>query len=194
MTATPSFGALVHGIRAGDQAAMADLYRILKGHVRAHIWRQLGPEDVDDRVHDLFLLLVDSIQKGALRDPERLMGYVWTIVRREEAAGIRARIADRQRSTVVDWLEMPDRRAGPRRQLLARERSRFLRRILAGIGRRDREILIRFYLEEQSQERIRREMGLSAAQFRLNKSRAKARLAKLARAHRGKRGTLRSRG
>jgi DNA-directed RNA polymerase specialized sigma24 family protein len=41
---------------------------------------------------------------------------------------------------------------------------------------KDREILMRFYLEEQSPERIQREMGLSKRQFDLLKTRAKARL------------------
>jgi DNA-directed RNA polymerase specialized sigma24 family protein len=48
-----------------------------------------------------------------------------------------------------------------------------------GISRRDREILRRFYVEEQSQETICEEMGLSYNQFRLLKSRAKARFGEL---------------
>jgi RNA polymerase sigma-70 factor, ECF subfamily len=52
-------------------------------------------------------------------------------------------------------------------------------RILRSIGKRDREVLIRFYLEEQTPERICREMGLTETQFRLIKSRAKARFGEL---------------
>jgi RNA polymerase sigma factor (sigma-70 family) len=193
MTAPDNFPALVSGIRAGEPDAMVDLYRILKGHVRLHLCRQLGVEDLEDRVHDLFLTLVDAIQRGAIRQPERLMGYVWTVVRRAEASGVRAML-DGRRAAIAEWNWVPDWRPNPQAQTLDRERSRLLRRILAGIGRRDREILVRFYLEEQTQAQIRREMGLSPAQFRLNKSRAKARLVKLARAHQRSRGTLRSRG
>jgi hypothetical protein len=40
----------------------------------------------------------------------------------------------------------------------------------------DRELLTRFYLEEQSQERVCEQMNLTATQFRLLKNRAKARL------------------
>ena len=50
--------------------------------------RQVGPQDLDDKVHDLFLTIIQSIQRGDLREPERLMGYVRTIVRRQVAAHI----------------------------------------------------------------------------------------------------------
>ena len=48
-----------------------------------------------------------------------------------------------------------------------------------GVSRRDREILHRFYVQEQSQEQICQEMSLSYNQFRLLKSRAKARFGEL---------------
>ena len=51
--------------------------------------------------------------------------------------------------------------------------------VLKGISRRDREILTRFYLQEQTQEQICSEMKLSETQFRLLKSRAKARFGEL---------------
>ena len=50
---------------------------------------------------------------------------------------------------------------------------------LRDISNRDREILVRFYLREQPQTQICQEMGLSETQFRLLKSRAKARLGEI---------------
>lgn len=52
---------------------------------------------------------------------------------------------------------------------------------LNGLAVRDREILMRFYLDEQSQDQICAEMGLTETQFRLLKSRAKARFGELGR-------------
>jgi DNA-directed RNA polymerase specialized sigma subunit len=53
--------------------------------------------------------------------------------------------------------------------------------VLRSVSRRDREILDRFYVQEQTQEQICEEMGLSYNQFRLLKSRAKARFGELGR-------------
>ena len=53
--------------------------------------------------------------------------------------------------------------------------------VLEGLSPRDREILERFYVREQAQDRICAEMGLTETQFRLLNSRAKARFGQLAR-------------
>ena len=52
-------------------------------------------------------------------------------------------------------------------------------KVLRSVSTRDREILTRFYLMEQTQAEICEEMGLSETQFRLLKSRAKARFGEL---------------
>jgi len=41
---------------------------------------------------------------------------------------------------------------------------------------KEREVLVRFYLDEQDGDTIQREMGLSATQYRLLKSRSKQKL------------------
>jgi len=60
-------------------------------------------------------------------------------------------------------------------------RYRALEREPVLVAYRDREILTRFYLQEQTQEEICAEMNLSDTQFRLLKSRAKARFGELGR-------------
>ena len=49
------------------------------------------------------------------------------------------------------------------------------------LSERDRDILIRFYLKEQPQEQICKEMALTETQFRLLKSRAKAKFGEIGR-------------
>ena len=78
----PSWSRLVDRIQAGDPAGMEQLYAVFVKGVRFFLWRQLGPQDLDDKVHDVFLIITQSIRRGELRDPERLMGYVRTVVRR----------------------------------------------------------------------------------------------------------------
>jgi len=84
----PSWPELVERLRNGDSSALEELYRIFAKGVRFFIYRQLGPQDLDDRVHDIFLTVTESILNGELREPERLMGYVRTVVRRTVAAHI----------------------------------------------------------------------------------------------------------
>jgi RNA polymerase sigma-70 factor (ECF subfamily) len=53
--------------------------------------------------------------------------------------------------------------------------------IIRAMPPRDREVLVRFYIDEQEPARICEELGMSEGQFRNIKSRAKTRLGKLAR-------------
>jgi RNA polymerase sigma factor (sigma-70 family) len=177
----PDWTSLVNGVRFGDSAAMAELYGIFAKGIRYFLLRNLGPEDLDDKVHDCFVIVTQAIQNGELREPDRLMGYVRTVVKRQIAASID--IAVQQRRTRADFEDslftVSDWRENPERSLMALQRSEIARKVLNGVSRRDREILNRFYVLEQSQERICSEMGLSYNQFRLLKSRAKARFGEL---------------
>jgi RNA polymerase sigma-70 factor, ECF subfamily len=106
---------------------------------------------------------------------------VRTVVKRQIAASID--IAVQRRRTRADFEESmfsaSDWRDNPERSVIARQRAEIARKVLDGVSRRDREILNRFYVLEQSQERICADMGLSYNQFRLLKSRAKARFGEL---------------
>jgi DNA-directed RNA polymerase specialized sigma24 family protein len=94
-----SWTGLVEGIREGDPAAMEKLYQLFAKGVRFFLYRQLGPKDLEDKVHDVFLIVAQSIQKGDLREPERLMGYVRTVVRRQVAAHIEDAVQSRKNYT-----------------------------------------------------------------------------------------------
>jgi RNA polymerase sigma factor (sigma-70 family) len=177
----PDWGALVNGVREGDPAAMAELYGIFAKGIRYFLLRNLGPDDLDDKVHDCFIIVTQAIQNGDLREPERLMGYVRTVVKRQIAASID--IAVQGRRTRADFensmFSVSDWHDNPERSVIARQRAEIARKVLDGVSRRDREILNRFYVLEHSQERICADMGLSYNQFRLLKSRAKARFGEL---------------
>jgi RNA polymerase sigma factor (sigma-70 family) len=171
------WAAVVDRIRSGDNGALEELYAIFARGIRYFLMRNLGSEDLDDRVHDCFVVVAEAIRKGDLRDPARLMGYVRTVVKRHVASAIETAV-DRRRTRAEydeslfllgDWQENPEQ------SIMSRERTEIARKVLRAISRRDREILSRFYVEEQSQTQICEEMGLSPTQFRLLKSRAKKR-------------------
>lgn len=173
---------LVEKIRRDDNAALEELYRIFSRGVRFHLCRQLGPQDLDDRVHEVFLIVAQAIRRGDLRDPERLMGYVRTVVRRQVAAHIDE--ATRRRRQYADpeySLAVSDDGTNPEQDAIRQQHQELAWSVLKGIGRRDREILVRFYLQEQTADEICREMSLTETQFRLIKSRAKARFGELGR-------------
>lgn len=166
---------LVARIQAGDPIAMEELYEILSGGIRIYIQRQLGAQEIEDHVHDTFLVLVAAIRQGEIREPERLMGFVRTVVRRQIAGWIGRLQQSRRDQEVVDQqtMRIHDRRQSPEETAIDSEKHEIISRALESLTDRQREILIRFYLLEQPQERICLEMRLTNTQFRLMKSRAK---------------------
>ncbi|MEO8368278.1 MAG: sigma-70 family RNA polymerase sigma factor [Candidatus Solibacter sp.] len=171
---------MVDRIREGDPAGMEELYAIFVKGVRFFLWRQLGPQDLDDKVHDVFLIITHSIQKGELREPDRLMGYVRTVVRRQVAMHIDNAVQSRRNQQAIDpSMTLSDHRPDPERRAIERENQDLALRMLAGLPKREREVLIRFYLQEQTAEQICQDLNLTETQFRLMKSRAKARYGEL---------------
>jgi RNA polymerase sigma-70 factor, ECF subfamily len=178
---------LVERIRAGDNSGMEELYSVFTRGVRYYLCRHLGSQELDDRVHDSFLIVVQAIQKGDLREPERLMGFVRTVVRRQVAAHIDNAVHNRREHADVELgFRVADLRATPEEHAIVNERADLMKDALGQMSGRDREILTRFYLREQSQEEICAEMNLTDTQFRLLKSRAKARFGEIGKRRLGK--------
>ena len=179
----PSWAHLVERVRNADSLAIEELYGLFSRGIRFYLCRHLGPQDLDDRVHDAFLAVMQSIQAGELREPERLLGFVRTVVRRQVATEIDHAVHARRNRFSHDVLAtLHDRETGPEEAAIERENQDLSMRILRSIPPRDREVLIRFYLREQTAEEICRELDLTETQFRLIKSRAKARFGELGKA------------
>ena len=171
---------LVGRIQGGETDGMEELYVLFSKGIRFYLCRQLGPQELDDKVHDTFVVVVQAIRRGELRDPQRLMGFVRTIVRRQVAAHIdRVVHTRREQLDIESTVRIPDPNGNPEEAAIFHQRAELIRRVLNELSGRDREILTRFYLHEQSQDQICAEMALTETQFRLLKSRAKARFGEL---------------
>jgi RNA polymerase sigma-70 factor (ECF subfamily) len=173
--ADPAWELLASRVQRGDDDAMQELYDIFSTGIRFMLFRQLGPDDLDDKVHDVFLIITQAIRNGELREPSRLMGYIHTIVRRQIAAYIDRAVSLRRNRVEVDFDEsVCDAHPDPENKAIERENQELALRILQSIPKRDREVLIRFYFREESPAQICQALNLTETQFRLIKSRAKA--------------------
>ncbi len=175
-----SWTELVERIQHHDPEAMAELYHLVSRAARYYLLKKLGAQEAEDQLHEAFLAVLQPIQRGELRDPGSLIPYVAGVVRRRVAGQIGRKMRRRQRE--LDWtvvLSTPGPEPSPE-EIAERQEQRVLAaQILQRISERDREILVRFYVMEQSRGRICQHMGLTDTQFRLFKSRAMARLGTL---------------
>lgn len=173
---------LAERIKSGDSRAIEQMYHAVKPGLRALLAMKVPYDLVEDYSHDVFLALLRLIKAGSVRDLRCLPGIIRTIALRIVS----------ERRTAPSASEVPvdapiisnlvrDRRSDPEDSLQRKQRMELALSTLALLTDREREILKRFYLDEQPQEQICKEMGLTETQFRLLKSRAKARFGELGR-------------
>jgi hypothetical protein len=108
------------------------------------------------------------------------MGFVSTVLYRQLNAEIGRIVRTRKTDTDLDdgvVLRASD--PSPEQAAITHQNIGLMRQLLSKLGARDLEILTRFYLREQPEDQIRKEMALTATQFTLVKSRAKARFSTL---------------
>lgn len=171
---------VVARIQRGDPGGEEILYRSLSTGARYFLQRRLGMQDVEDRVHDLFLAIVSAIRRGEIRQPERLMGFVRTLLHRQLASEIGRSIKRRATDANLDTAaEAPSTASTPEERAIADQKSELMKKVLRELTDRDFEVLTRFYIREQTPSTICAEMGLTQVQFQLLKSRAKARFYEL---------------
>jgi RNA polymerase sigma factor (sigma-70 family) len=173
------FTQLVCNIRAGDVRSIEELYRLLNPGLRFLFSRAIASVDFDDIAHDAFVVVVDAIRSGRIRDSEALMAYARSVVR-NKLTGHRRELARKRCVSVEVAGCIRDRSDTPEDRVIAQERVELMHRTLADLTARDREILTRFYVLGHSPEQIMNEMELTATQFRLLKWRAKTKFAALA--------------
>lgn len=170
-------GSVVERIRAGDSQAAEELHSILYRGIRFLAQRQIGPIDAEDVAQQTLLITLRAIHNGVIQNPQALPGFARTVAQREVIRILEQRKAARTELTDICLAHVSDPRSNPEEDALAHETQALMLCALRAISDLDREILTRFYLHEQSKEQVCLEMRLTATQFRLLKSRAKARLA-----------------
>jgi RNA polymerase sigma-70 factor (ECF subfamily) len=172
---------LIERIRDGDVPACEELCAGLTNAARTRLHWGVDSQLVDDELHDVIVTLLEAIRDGRIRAPERLLGFVRTLTRRRVCLHIRSNIRSRNYFVplgAMDFASPPEQ--SPEAFIVKRESREAMERILRVLIARDREILMRFYFEEQEMEQICREMKLTSTQFRLYKSRILGRCASLA--------------
>jgi RNA polymerase sigma factor (sigma-70 family) len=163
---------LVQGVCDADPSAVERLYAALQSS-RYYLVARLGREG-HDVYHDLIMDVVRQLQAGLLRDPAKVPNYASVIAHRKVIAFLRSRV-----KTTELPVTLRAKTLDPEAVAIREEQVRIATHILQVLPARDREILTRFYVEGQTPEAIQATMGISATQFRLLKSRTKARFSAL---------------
>jgi RNA polymerase sigma-70 factor, ECF subfamily len=176
-----SWESIVGQVAAGSPLALETLYHLLSP-LRFEIAGRVDRSQIDDLYHDTIVALIDAIQSGLVRVPEALPTYARTIIKRRFCRWV-GEMALARASVDPDAAALRDRSLNPEQRRIWMQQREIAGRILGALPARERDMLARFYLKQESPAEIRRAMQLTPTQFRLLKSRALARFAERGRAH-----------
>jgi len=157
---------LVRRIRDGDATAEAEIVSRYRRGVALLIRRASVDTSAADDVHQqTFIIALEKIRHGDVREPEKLSGFIASVARNLMIGHFRKAAADRMPAS-----EQEDRAAdpapGPLDNLLKIEKAAIVRRVLSELpSERDREILFRFYIAEDDKDAISRDLGLTSLHF-----------------------------
>jgi RNA polymerase sigma factor (sigma-70 family) len=182
LAGNPDWRALIAGLRQGDEKAILLLVQNFHSGIRSMVFKQLGPTATDDVVQTCLLEALSAVACNHIENPEKLPAYIRTIVRRCTAKEIQRLVVARKGERITEECidakpeifstSQPD----PEALALQAEKRRLAALAMSALRLRDREVLRRFYMFEQSEEEISSAMGTSSAQFRNLKQRARMRI------------------
>jgi RNA polymerase sigma factor (sigma-70 family) len=165
---------IVASIQRGEAHGVEELYRAISKNSSGTLFRSVDPQSVEDYIHEIVVVVLEAIRAGEIRDPACLMGFVKTVTHRRVSLHIRTAMRHRRRTVSIEDGQDPMTpvHQSPEARASLKEKAQNVKKAIASLPDRDREILLRFYYQEQAPEQICREMLLTATQFRLSKSRA----------------------
>lgn len=159
---------------------MDQMYAVVMPSLKSFVRKRLNRESADDVSHEIFLALICFIQSGKIKDFRCLPGIIRTISFRKisEARRVEIRLANTVDLMTIES-RIADKRLDQESQAEQSQRLAIAIEALFSLLPHEREILKRYYLEEQSEEEICRVMDLTPTKFRLLKSRALLRFSQM---------------
>lgn len=163
-------------IAAGDRAAEEELARRYIGPLTTQLGRLTrGDGSAADLAQDALLIAILRLRQRPLNDPEGVGGYVRGIAL-HLLMNERRKRARRRTDGSVD-ARVPDNAPDALSSLLTRERRQLIGQSIARLpAQRDRDLLRRFYVEEEPKESIAADFGLTPLHFHRVLFRARERL------------------
>jgi RNA polymerase sigma-70 factor (ECF subfamily) len=165
---------LVRRIERGDGSAETELAREFRQRVlTAASVRLNGSDAAEDIAQETLAAVLQALRAGALREPEKLPGFVLGIAR--NLINNHCRLEARRRGVVADVDELPERAAPADAEggaAFDEERRALVRQALAHLKPVDRRIVMLTLVEGMSPREIAPVVGLEPDLVRTRKTRA----------------------
>lgn len=172
---------LVRRIQNREPGAESELVEICGPTLRFLTRRYARNEaDAEDLYQETLILALEKIRNREVHQPDRLAGFLRSLAKNLSTQSYRRRRfqVEEPAGELEGLTEAGD--ADPLGHLLSRERGRLTRLLLAELRvPRDRDLLFRYYIVEQSSSRICADLGIDGDHFYRVLHRARSRYRRL---------------
>jgi RNA polymerase sigma-70 factor (ECF subfamily) len=169
---------LASRVAEGDNQAEAEMVKRYSRGLRFLLRRKTrNPELAQDLLQETWAIALVKIRDGGLNDPGRLAGYLCGIA--NNLAQSERRRVNRQRTSINTEIVnlIPDESSSPFRNVSRAEVCKHVHGVLGELNKeRDREILKRFYVQDEDKASICSYLGVDSTHFNRVLFRARQRL------------------
>lgn len=169
-----SYVALVEQIQSGNTRAETRMVERFASGLRAMLSRKCSPDVAEDVFQETWRVTIEKVRNGDLRQPDRLPAFIHQIARNQVVMYFRKN---------SDTLDSPDDRElasadpNPEQIFETNRLQQFVRDMINQLDTpRDREILMRFYVQEEDKDEICKDLQLTSQHFNRVIYRAKLRM------------------
>lgn len=173
--------AIVQGIRDGDSGAESRLFERYSNGLRYLLLRRVHDDErAQDLLQDTFYIAISKLREIDLENPERLAGYLRGIAIRVALNAGRRRQREPYAMEAEAVAQIPDREPRQFDEVAREQTLKAVHKLLRSMPvKRDREILTRFYVEDQDKDEICKALNLDSLHFNRVLFRAKKRFRKI---------------
>ena len=168
--------AYVDRLRDGDPSTEQHFVAYFEQLLRIKLrYRRLTSDIVEDLRQETFIRVIANLRKdGGVRQPERFGAFVNSICNNALQEHYRSFAKNTKNQTLEEvHMEIPDKVLDLEGMLVTKQSAEQVRRILAGMPKRDRDLLRAIFLEEKDKDAVCIEMCVDREYLRVLIHRAK---------------------
>jgi len=171
---------LVARIQAGESGAEHELVNRYRRGIFAILMSRCSDQNLcDDVSQEIWLVIIQKIRDGKLRDSRRLSGFITQIARNQLTMVLR-RFKTDILITAESEIEIEGKASNPTNQLQDKQLGEDILKFLSAMPRRrDSELILRFYYYGDTKQELCNRFDLSSASFDSVLARARNRFKKL---------------
>ncbi len=168
-------------VSSGDKSAETELIDHYGQGLQLMLLQRTGDRQLaNDLFQDTFIIVIERLRKATLDEPEKLGGFIHGTARNLLIGDLRKKARRKTFASSDLVAEAPDSQSGSFEQISQTEEAKIVHKLINEMSsKRDKAVLLRFYINEEDKRNICSDLDLSSIHFNRVLFRARRRFKEL---------------